>query len=61
MGISRNYLMVHYPSDILGGMASGFTAAVIAYFITKLIYKVAEKYKDKKLFDLILNFDILDL
>lgn len=61
MGISRNYLMVHYPSDILGGIASGFTAAVIAYFITKLIYKVAEKYKDKKLFDLILNFDILDL
>lgn len=30
MGLSRNYLMVHYPSDVLGGIIVGALAAVIA-------------------------------
>ncbi len=59
MGLSRNYLMVHYPSDILGGFLSGLIAATIAFFITKLIYIVLNKYENK-LFVFIRDFDIVD-
>ena len=45
MGMSRMYLMMHYPSDILGGFIVGFTASVIAYFICKLIRMNLKEYK----------------
>ena len=60
MGVSRNYLMVHYPTDVIGGLISGLVGATIAYFITLLIYKIIEKYKDVKLFNFIKNFDIIN-
>ena len=59
MGISRNYLMVHYPSDVLGGLIAGFISATIAFFITKLIYYILDKYENK-FFDFVKNFDIVD-
>ena len=60
MGISRNYLMVHYPSVVVGGMISGLIGATVAYFITILIYKILDKYKEVKLFNFIKNFDIIN-
>lgn len=59
MGISRNYLMVHYPSDIIGGVIVGFIGALVAYYITKLIYYILNKYENK-FFDFIKNFDIVN-
>ncbi|MCQ2910583.1 MAG: phosphatase PAP2 family protein [Clostridia bacterium] len=56
---SRCYLMVHYPSDILGGILVGLVSAIIAWLITKLIYYILEKYKDKKFFKFILEFNIV--
>lgn len=31
MGFSRNYLMVHYPSDVVAGMLVGLVSALLAY------------------------------
>lgn len=45
MGISRNYLMVHYPSDILGGIAAGALAAVIA---VGLVHKICKSRNETR-------------
>lgn len=37
MGISRIYLVVHYPSDVLGGMITGTIAGIIGVLLTRLI------------------------
>ena len=61
MGLSRNYLMVHYPSDVLGGVVAGAISAVIAFYITKLIYHIFNKYSENRLCRLFLQFDISDI
>lgn len=47
MGISRNYLMVHYPSDVVGAMISGGCAAIISSFIVKKVYESKKLKKIK--------------
>ena len=61
MGISRNYLMAHYPSDVLCAMIVGAVSAIVAYCITRLIYHVLEKYSSNKFFAFILSFDVAAL
>lgn len=39
MAASRNYFMVHYPTDVIAGAVVGTIAGVIAYFITLGIYR----------------------
>ncbi len=58
MAVSRNYLMAHYPSDVLFGVWVGLIAAVIAYAITRLIYRLLEEHADLPLCELLLNFDL---
>ena len=57
VAISRIYLCMHYPSDVLGGMLIGSACGVGGYFLTKLIKKLYdnkikpfldEKFKKKK-------------
>lgn len=48
MGAARNYLMAHYPSDVLGGMIVGLIAATIAYAITLLIYRIVSAHPDNR-------------
>ena len=57
IGLSRNYLMVHYPSDILGGILVGAVAAFISLLITEFIFKILNKH-DNKITNFILNFDL---
>ena len=58
MGASRNYLVVHYPSDVIAGFIVGTLAAVIACIVVNMIWSSVEKHSDKKLFAFALNFDI---
>lgn len=53
MASSRIYLMVHYFTDCLGGIAVGSASALIAYFVAKWVYS-----SKLKLFVWVRNFDI---
>lgn len=55
MGISRIYLLAHFPTDVIAGIFVGLISSIIAFYITKLIYKYLDKYKEKKFCDFILN------
>lgn len=49
IGFSRNYLMVHYPTDVLFGALMGIAYAVIAYFlIAKFVYPLFDKHVGQK-------------
>ena len=61
MCASRNYLMVHYPSDVLAGVIAGIIGAIVAFVITKYIYKALEKNSEKKFCNFALNSDICNL
>ncbi len=58
MGASRNYLMVHYPTDVIAAMVVGTVAALCAYGITLLIFKFLTHYENLKIFHFILHFDL---
>lgn len=57
IGCSRLYLMVHYCTDVIGGMICGTVAAVIAFFVAKAILGMIEK-SDKPLLKKINDFDL---
>ena len=61
MCASRNYLMAHYPTDVLAGAIVGTISAIIAYFIAKIIFIFLEKYRRNKLFGFVLDFDIRNI
>lgn len=45
-GMSRNYFMVHYPTDIIGGAISGAIAAALAIWLVTVVYKyIVPKFK----------------
>ena len=59
MAGSRNYFVVHYPTDVIAGALVGTLAGVIAYFITLGIYRLLNAKKDVKLFAFALDFDVI--
>lgn len=58
MAISRNYLMAHYPSDVLFAAIIGFASAFIAYYITRLIFRLLEEHEEQRFCSFALNFDL---
>ena len=61
MAISRNYMVAHYPSDVLFAAAIGLFSAVVAYLITLLIFRILEDHDDLRFCAAILDADIRDL
>lgn len=45
MGLSRNYLCMHYPSDILGGIVVGGVACTLSFLFWTGIFKLIDKRK----------------
>ena len=58
---SRNYLMVHYPTDVIVGILVGSISAVSSYFIVNFLYKKMEKNKEKKFCAFYLDFCLIEL
>ena len=61
MAFSRNYLMAHYPSDVLCAAVIGTASAFIAWAITKGIFRLLEQYEDVPFCTFVLDFDIRHL
>ena len=55
VGLSRIYLMVHYTTDVLGGIVVGTFAGIMGYLIMKAIMKKTENTKFAE-FDLAQKF-----
>ena len=60
MGASRNYVMVHYPSDVLGGIIVGLIAGVLAFVIVNAVMKKLEG-SSKTGVQKIVSFDMCSL
>ena len=61
MAASRNYLVGHYPTDVIAAMIVGTVAAALATVTVKYVYKFIESKKNIKLFKFLLEFDIKTL
>ena len=59
IGATRNYIMVHFPSDILGGIIVGSVAGILSYCLVKLLYD--KVFIKGKLGNVIMTKDIRDL
>ena len=46
MMFCRNYLVAHYPSDVLAGMLIRVFSATVAWLITQLIFRILENNDD---------------
>ncbi len=45
MGLSRCYIVVHYPTDVLAGLAIGLLGGLVAAYLLKRIYSALENRK----------------
>ena len=62
MAISRNYLMAHYPSDVLVAAIIGVASGFIAWVITRFIFRFLEDRRDSMpIAELVLDFDIREV
>lgn len=55
MMLSRNYLMVHYPSDVLAALIIGIFSAAVAWLITRFIFNQLDDNDDIPVCNFILN------
>ena len=48
MAASRNYFVVHYPTDVIAGAIIGTIGGIMGYMIMLLIYRIVNHLKHKK-------------
>lgn len=61
MGVSRNYLIVHYTTDIIVGYLVACIGGTVGYFVVKWVYAVLNKHKDEKAVKFLLCACVTDL
>lgn len=61
VGASRNYLMVHYPTDVIAGFITGAIGATVALLVTNLIWKKLIDNQNKKFCAAFIDADIRSL
>ena len=61
MAVSRNYLMAHYPSDVLFAAMIGLVSAAVAWLITKLIFRLLRRHRAAPFCAFVLGFDVREL
>ncbi len=57
MGFTRMYFVVHYPTDVLGGLVAGALGGAIGFLFTVLLWRFLQKHKERRLFRLVLELD----
>ncbi len=57
MGFTRLYFVVHYPTDVLGGLVAGTLGGLGGFALVYLLYRFLEKHKENRLVDRYLNID----
>ena len=61
MGFTRMYFVVHYPTDILGGLLAGAVGGVVSYFAVCFVFRLLERKKESKFVRFVLEFDLFAL
>ena len=61
MCMSRIYLVVHYPSDVVGGIITGTVAAILGYWLSSVLFRAFERHSDRDACAFMLDSDIRNL
>jgi len=61
MAASRNYLMVHYPTDVIAGMMTGVLSGFLSHLLFKFLYKKMEDSPTTPFCWFMLNASVVDL
>lgn len=61
MGVSRTYLVVHYATDVIGGLIIGTVAAVLSTVLVNYLFGIMERHSDNALCKFVFNACIIDL
>ncbi len=59
MGFTRMYFVVHYATDVLGGLVAGALGAVVAYVILQLLWRLLQQHREKGICRFLLEFDLI--
>lgn len=57
MGFTRLYFVVHYPTDVLGGLVAGALGALGGFALVWLLYRFLDKHKENKICAFYFSFD----